>query len=437
MAIDGESRTMWIFEPRVAERVFETMILENQIPVIRNQWLNRTSGVKKNGASIEEITTLSGSSFRAKMFIDATYEGDLMAAAGITYRVGRESSAEFGEPLNGNIPQHARSHQFLHDVDPYVIPGDPQSGLLPRIDAGPIGSQGQADHRVQAYCYRMCLTNHPENRVPFPKPVGYDPQQYDLLLRYIQAGWNSKGIRAKFDPIPNCKTDTNNHGGFSFDNIGMNYQYPEASYEERQRILEEHRTYQQGLLYFLANDPAVPATIREDISEWGLPRDEFVDNGHWPHQIYVREARRMVSDFVMTEHHTFGRKAVPKSVGLGSYGTDVHEIRRIVKDGVVIREGKIATGRDGAPPYAVGYDALVPKRSECENLFVTFALSSSHVAFASIRMEPVFMGTSQSAAAAAVIAMDADQAVQDVDYEALKTVLIQHKQVLAWPPQES
>jgi hypothetical protein len=244
------------------------------------------------------------------------------------------------------------------------------------------------------------------------------------------------GLRwfSKHDPLPNDKWDFNTAtiGG----NLpGASHAWPEASYTQREKIAKEHEDYHRGLLHFLATDARVPEKVRSDMKRFGLPKDEFTDNGGWPHQIYVREARRMVSDLVMTENHTFGRNPVPKSVGLGSYGTDVHEIRRIVKDGVVIREGKIATGRDGAPPYAVGYDAIVPKRSECENLFVTFALSGSHVAFASIRMEPVFMCSSQSAAAAAVLATDANQAVQDVDYEALKAVLIKHKQVLTWLPQ--
>jgi hypothetical protein len=375
---------------------------------------------------------VSGKSFQAKMFIDATYEGDLMAAAGITYRVGREASAEYNEPLNGNIPQHARSHQFLYKVDPYVIPGDPSSGLLPRIDAAPIGTEGQADQRVQAYCYRMCLTNHPENRIPFPKPIGYDAKQYALLLRYIPAGWDSKGIRAKFDPIPNHKTDTNNHGAFSFDNIGMNYEYPDASYEKRQAILEEHRTYQQGLLYFLANDPSVPETIRKDISAWGLPRDEFIDNGHWPHQIYVREARRMVGDTVVTQNHLTGKTATPESIGMGSYNMDSHHVRRYVDaEGYVRNEGDVQAKLAG--PYRIDRGSIFPKKSQAENLLVPVCCSASHIAFGSISMEPVFMILSQSAATAAVLAMEKNCSVQDLPYSTLRAKLIADGQILEKP----
>jgi hypothetical protein len=239
---------------------------------------------------------------------------------------------------------------------------------------------------------------------------------------------------SKHDPLPNDKWDFNT-ATFGGNLPGASHAWPEATYAQRERIAKEHENYHRGLLHFLATDPRVPQKVRQDMQRFGLPRDEFTDNGGWPHQIYIREARRMVSDFVMTENHTFGRQPVAKSIGLGSYGTDVHEIRRIVKDGVVIREGKIAAGRDGAPPYAIGYDAIVPKRAECENLLVPFAMSCSHVAFASIRMEPVFMVTSQSAATAAAIAIDNDIVVQDVHYERLKARLIEDKQVLTWPPQ--
>jgi hypothetical protein len=275
--------------------------------------------------------------------------------------------------------------------------------------------------------------------IPITPPSDYDPKRYEIVARFIEACLaigDDMDLRwfSKHDPLPNDKWDFNT-ATFGGNLPGMSWDWPEASYSSRDQLAKGLEFYHRGLLHFLATDPRVPVKVRKDMQRFGLPKDEFIDNGGWPHQIYVREARRMVSDLVMTEHHTFGRHAVPKSICLGSYGTDVHEIRRIVKDGVVAREGKVAGGRNGAPPYAVGYDAILPKRSECENLFVTFALSSSHVAFASIRMEPVFMCSSQSAATAAVIAMDANQAVQDVDYEALKAVLIKHKQVLTWPPQ--
>ncbi len=446
----------YAIEPHKAEQVFTDMAKEAGVKV---HFGARLASVKKNGARITELVMENGDVFRAKVFIDTSYEGDLMAKAGVTYTLMREGNAKYGETLNGihytekYIPRtnhlkpgpHGRvpGGQGVWDrdfpLDPYVAKGDPKSGLLPLINEGDPGKQGDPAPGVQAYCFRLCLTTNPANMIPITPPSDYDPKRYEIVARFIEACLaigDDMDLRwfSKHDPLPNDKWDFNT-ATFGGNLPGASHAWPEASYNDREKIAKEHEDYHRGLLHFLATDSRVPEKVRKDMQRFGLPKDEFTDNGGWPHQIYVREARRMISDLVMTEHHTFGRQAVPKSVGLGSYGTDVHEIRRIVKDGVVAREGKVATGRDGAPPYAVGYDAIVPKRSECENLFVTFALSSSHVAFASIRMEPVFMCSSQSAAAAAVIAMDANQAVQDVDYAALKAVLIKHKQVLTWPPQ--
>lgn len=427
-AIDGENRTMWIFEPHVAETVFEDFVKEYSISVHRDAWLDRANGVTKQDGRIVAVRTLAGDTFRAKVFIDATYEGDLMAAAGVSYHVGRESTATYGEKWNGvqtGVLHHR--HYFMADVSPYKIPGDPASGLLRRISAEPPGEFGAADKRVQAYCYRMCLTNHAENRVPFEKPEGYDPTQYELLLRVFESGWREHF--QKFDPIPNHKTDTNNHGPFSTDNIGMNYDYPEASYERRREILAEHKRYQKGLMYFMANDPRVPQDVRNAMSQWGLAKDEFTDNGNWPHQIYVREARRMVGAFVMTEHEVLGKRDVAMSVGMGSYAMDSHNVQRYVKpDGFVQNEGDIGVKPD--KPYAIDYRALTPKQGECENLLVPVCLSSSHIAFGSIRMEPVFMILGQSAATAAVMAIDGNTPVQLVPYEKLRTRLLADDQRL-------
>lgn len=425
-AIDGNNRTMWIFEPHAAEAVFEALIREYDIPVHRDHWLDREDGVAMDGKRITAITTLNGKTFRGKMFIDATYEGDLLAAAGVSYTVGRESNQTYGETLNGNQPGR-RSHQFTKDVDPYVVPGDPSSGLLPRIQAGSTGELGAGDHRVQAYCFRVCMTNVPDNRVPFPKPEGYDPAQYELLLRAIQA--HGGYVFNKFDPIPNGKTDTNNHGPFSTDNLGMNWDYPDASYERRAEIIAEHRTYQQGYHYFLCNDPRVPETVRARYSEWGLAKDEFVDNGHWPHQIYVREARRMVSDFVVTENHLTFSVPTPRPVGMGSYNMDSHNVRRYVdEDGKVRNEGDVQVRL--SKPYPIDYGAIVPRKSECENLLVPVCVSASHIAFGSIRMEPVFMILGQSASQAAKLALEQGVAVQDIDYDTLRDRLLEAGQVL-------
>ncbi|MGC1275567.1 MAG: FAD-dependent oxidoreductase [Planctomycetaceae bacterium] len=426
-ALDGENRTMWLFEPHVAEAAFEQFVKEYEIPVVRNEWLDRKAGVKKDGERITSITMLSGKTYRGKMFIDATYEGDLMAAAGVTYTVGRESNETYGETLGGVQAARAVSHQFEKPVDPYVVPGDKSSGLLPRIHDGDPGRDGEADHRIQAYCYRLCMTDVAENRVPFPKPSNYDPQQYELLARYLDAGW--RGVWNKFDRIPNGKTDTNNHGAFSTDDIGMNYDYPEASDDERKAILKEHENYQKGLLWFLSNDPRAPEDVRRRMQPWGLAKDEFVDNGNWPHQIYVREARRMVSDYVQTEQDCRRLRICDDSVGLGSYNMDSHNVQRYVdENGHARNEGDIQISPGGS--YAVSYRSIVPKKGEAENLFVPVCLSSSHIAYGSIRMEPVFMILGQSAATAASLAIDAGVAVQDVPYAALKERLVADGQAL-------
>ena len=421
---------MWAFEPRVAEKVFEDLVAEHKIPVVRNEWLDRKGGVEKNGARIVAIRTLSGKTYRGRIFVDATYEGDLMAVAGVSYSVGREANAKYDETLNGVSTKHAVSHQFNRPVDPYVEPGKPESGLLPRIHTGGPGAEGEADKRIQAYCFRMCLTDAPENRIAFAKPEGYDPMQYELLRRYLRSGQNP--VFGKFDPVPNRKTDTNNNGAFSTDNIGMNYDYPEASYERRAEILREHEVYQKGLMYYLANDPGVPEAIRKGMSQWGLPKDEFVDNDHWPHQIYVREARRMVSDFVMTERHLRAIEPTPESIGMGSYNMDSHNTQRYVDaTGHARNEGDFQVGPGGA--YPISYRAIVPKASECTNLLVPVCLASSHVAYGSIRMEPVFIILGQSAGTAAAIALDEKTDVQSVEYSKLQKRLLADKQVLDLP----
>lgn len=427
---DGDTATMWVFEPHVAEAVFEELVAEHEIPVFRDEWLNRTpgQGVLLRDGRIEGITMLSGRTIRGAMFIDATYEGDLLAAAGVDYHVGREANSVYGEKWNGiQVGVLHHRHWFLKPVDPFVVPGDPASGLLPRISSAPPGEKGAGDHRIQAYCFRMCLTNHEPNRIPFPKPEGYDPGQYELLLRVFATGWREHFD--KFDHIQNFKTDTNNHGAFSTDNIGMNYDYPEGSYERRREIIAEHTTYQQGLMYFMANDPRVPEDVRTAMAKWGLPRDEFTDNGGWPHQIYVREARRMIGQYVMTEQDTLDQRPTPESVGMGSYTLDSHNVQRYVKpDGFVQNEGDIGVGVPR--PYEIAYGAIVPRKAQCQNLLVPVCVSSSHIAYGSIRMEPVFMILGQSAATAAVLSLNAGIAVQDLPYAELRERLLADGQVL-------
>ena len=430
-AIDGDARTMWIFEPHVAEKVFEDFIKENEIEILRDEWLDRENGVTMEDNRIVAIKTLSGKEFRGRMFIDATYEGDLMAAAGVSYHVGREANSVYNEEWNGIQTGvfHHRHHFNVLDtpIDPYWIPGDPSSGLLPRISAEDPGVKGEGDHKVQAYCFRTCMSNHPDNRVPFPRPENYDSTQYELLVRIFDAGWRE--WFQKFDIIPNRKTDTNNHGPFSSDNIGMNYDYPEANYERRKEIIKEHEDYQKGLLYFVANDPRVPKEIQEEFQQWGLAKDEFTDNGNWPHQLYIREARRMIGKFVMTENELLKKTPTPESVGMGSYTIDSHNIQRYVTaEGHVHNEGDIGVGLPG--PYEIAYGSLVPKEGEAENLLVPVAVSASHIAFGSIRMEPVFMILGQSAATAAAMAIDREISVQEVPYPELKEQLEKDNQIL-------
>ena len=429
-AIDGNARTMWIFEPHAAEAIFKDYVKENDIAVFNEEWIERENGIKMKAGKIVSIRTLSGKIFNGKMFIDATYEGDLMAAAKVNYHVGRESNSVYHELWNGiqtGVFQHA--HYFKSTIDPYKIPGNASSGLLPLISSDKAETNGSGDKKVQAYCFRMCLTTNPNNSIAFSKPAGYDPSRYELLIRVFNSGWRE--LFNKFDPIPNQKTDVNNHGPFSTDYIGMSYDYPDASYERRKEIIQEHETYQKGLLYFIATDPRIPADVQKEFNTWGLAKDEFADNGNWPNQIYVREARRMISDFVMTENEIMSRKTVPASIGMGSYSLDSHNIQRIVMpDGSVQNEGDIGVG---APkPYEIGYGAIIPKESQCKNLLVPICVSSSHIAFGSIRMEPVFMILGESAATAASIAIDDQVSVQKVNYAKLKKKLLNQNQVLSY-----
>lgn len=422
--------TMWTFEPHVAEKILNDMLNEVSIVIIYNERLDLNKGVEKKDNRIISIKMESGLTFYGKMFIDATYEGDLMAVAGVSYTVGREANETYGETLNGVQTANAINHQFKNPVDPYIIPGKPESGLLPSIldDGGP-GVEGSGDHRVQAYCFRMCLTNVPENRIPFPKPENYNPMRYELLLRYINTGVFD--VLKLSTLMPNGKTDTNNKGAFATDNIGMNYKYPDGDYKIRESIIKEHENYQKGLMWFLANDPRVPDYVRDEVNQWGLPKDEFVDNENWPHQLYIREARRMVSDYVMTQYDCEGVVVPVDPVGLAAYTMDSHNVQRYVdKYGKVRNEGDVEVG--GFSPYPISFKSIVPKRDECTNLLVPVSLSASHIAFGSIRMEPVFMVLGQSAATAAVLAIDEEENIQEISYNLLENQLLKDGQVLKW-----
>jgi hypothetical protein len=427
-AIDGENRTMWIFEPHAAEQAFEKMIADNKITVLREELLDREKGVVRKNGSVVSIQTLSGKTFTGKVFIDATYEGDLMAAAGVKYTIGREASSVYNEQWNG-VQKNAfhHGHYFKAKISPYKVPGNPASGLLPRISSEYPGEDGTGDNKIQAYCYRLCLTKVPENKVPITKPQGYDTLQYELLARLSEANWNE--FFGKYDPIPNAKTDVNNHGPVSFDNIGMNYDYPEASYERRREILKEHELYQRGILYFMATHPRVPEKVRKTMNEWGFAKDEFRDNNYWPYNIYVRESRRMLGDYVMTENDVLGKRAVPHSIGMGSYTMDSHNVQRYVtKEGFVQNEGDI--GVAAKEPYKIDLGSIMPKKEECNNLIIPVCVSSSHIAFGSIRMEPVFMILGQSAGTIASIAVAKKKNIHDLTYDEIKSRLASDGQIL-------
>lgn len=420
----------WTFEPSVAEQVYRDMLKQDHVPVVFRERLDLKQGVQKKGPRITSIKMESGKTFSARMFIDATYEGDLMAKAGVKYTVGREANSQYKETLNG-VQLGSKTHQFKVPVDPYVKPGDPSSGLLPGIQGTDPGQHGEGDRRVQAYNFRMCLTDVADNKLPFPKPAGYDPLRYELLLRYINAGvWDAFGPKGSIIMMPNRKTDVNNNGGFSTDNIGMNYDYPDGDYATRDKIIQEHIQYQQGMMWFLANDPRVPEQVRKDTNRWGLCKDEFLSTSGWPHQMYVREARRMVSAYVMTQDNCQGRITAEDAVGMAAYGMDSHNTQRYAKDGRVYNEGDVQV--HGFTPYPVAYRSLVPKQDECDNLLVPVCLSATHIAYGSIRMEPVFMVLGQSSATAAVQAIDAKVAIQQIDYSQLKARLVADKQILAW-----
>lgn len=429
VALDTAYKTMWVFEPHVAEAVFEQLITEHKIIVHRDQWLDRSEGaLKKKQNKILSFATLDGATYRAKMFIDASYEGDLMAAAGVSYRVGRESNAAYGERYNGvqkGIFHH--KHHFVEKIDPYKIAGEPASGLIPEVSADAPGNNGDADKRIQAYCYRLCMSTAPENRVPFPKPEGYDSKRYEILSRLFAAGW--RDVFPKFNTIPNRKTDTNNHGPFSSDYIGANYDYPDATYQRRRAIIKDHELYQKGYLYFLANDPTVPPDIQSKMNTYGLARDEFKENGNWPYQLYVREARRMLSDVVMTEQDALGKTKILCPIGMGSYALDSHNTQRyITPEGYIQNEGDIGVRPD--KPYSIDYGAIIPKENEATNLLVPVCVSSTHIAYGSIRMEPVFMILGQSAAVAAALCIDNQVPVQQLNFLALQNQLRSVGQIL-------
>ncbi|MFW6371065.1 MAG: FAD-dependent oxidoreductase [Bacteroidota bacterium] len=450
----GNEDAMWTFEPSAALKVYEEMMAPEKIDVVYKQRLNRENGVKKQGQKIVEIEMESGEKYRGKVFIDATYEGDLMATAGVTYTYGRESNKEYDETLNGvqandvgmtlnrSISRNSIHHNFIDGVDPYIEKGDPSSGLLPFIIEGGPGIDGHGDKGIQAYCFRMTLTDHPDNRIPFKKPDDYNELEYELLFRNYEAAegpieemyhYGDPLVPWINTPMPNRKTDTNNQKGFSTDFIGQNHDYPEASYEERERIIERHRSYQQGLMWTLAFHPRIPQKVRDVVSKWGTCKDEYKSEDGWQQQLYIREARRMLSDYVMTQRHCEGFDVAEDPISLAAYGMDSHQVQRYVDaNGYVQNEGNVEA--HGFPPYPISYRSIIPKKGECNNLLVPVCVSSTHIAFGSIRMEPVFMILGQSAATAAALAIDHGVDVHSLDYNILKKQLLKDKQILSHNP---
>jgi hypothetical protein len=419
----------WYFEPKVAERVLLTWLEEVGVRPLFRRFLSK---VHKENNRITSIELEGGLKVRAKVFVDCSHEGDLMAMAGVSYHVGREDNTVYGETLNG---AHVREyHQFDRVVSPYIVENDASSGLLPGIETSEY-VQGAGDARVQAYNFRLCLSKDPNNQKPFEKPAGYDEREYELLARYIRGAWEN--YMRKYDEIRGDKCDMNNYGALSSDFIGRNFDYPEGDYATRERIFQEHVTFQKGLMWFRTNDPRVPADMREGWSQWLLTRDEFPDCGGWPHQLYIRESRRMVSDYIVTEADCRGDRECDDPVGMGSYTLDSHNCRRFVsyENGVtrVLNEGDVQVP---TPPYKISRRSITPRKSECENLLVVYCAAASHIAYGSLRMEPVFMLLGQSAAtiaALAILAGSTPGAVQDVPYNELRPILERDGQVLEVP----
>jgi len=421
----------WLHEPHVAEDIFHQMLTSAGVTLVEHARLREANGVRKQGTHITSIDMENGDTFAAQVFIDSSYEGDLMAQAGVTWTYGRESSAQYGESLAG-VRDKTPLHQFLVDVPAKDAAGK----LLPEISTAVPPPPGSADKAVQSYNFRMCFSSAPD-RVAFAKPAGYVPHRYELLARLIEARAKAEGrtpalsTLLKIDRLPNGAADVNNQGAFSTDYIGGSWDYPNASYAKRDQIWQAHKDYQAGLFYFLANDPAVPAAVRAEISAWGLCAAEFADTDHWPRQLYIREDRRMVGEYVMVQQDLQTNLTKPDPIGMGSYNSDSHNVERIVADGFARNEGDMQVA---VKPYQIPYRVMLPKRAEADNLLVPVAFSASHVAYSSVRMEPQYMILGQAAGVAAKMAIDAKLAVQAIDTTALTAKLRTQGAVMEYSP---
>ena len=429
----------WQFEPKAAAALFDEYLDAPTIEVVKDQRIDRVTKLHTTIQSVTLVPTYGEPRvtqvIAAKMFIDCTYEGDLMPLAGVSYTLGRESNRTYRETLNGvhfidYLERRGGRHQFPDGVSPYITPGDPSSALVWGVTEGRLGESGGGDQLIQAYNFRICLTDSVENQLPITRPADYDSTKYELLARLFRVQPELVGLNDYFiwSKMPNRKTDINNRGGFSTDMIGANQEWPEGSFETRKRIYDAHVSYTKGLLYFMATDPRVPENLRREVKKWGYPKDEFVSTGHFTPQLYIREARRLVGEGVLTQNNCQGKVKVDDPIGMGSYPMDSHNTQRIIINGMVKNEGNVEKG--GFDPYPISYRTITPKREECTNLLVPVCLSTSHIAFGSVRMEPVFMILGESAAVAAVQAINEGNPVQEIDYGTLKAQLEANGQVL-------
>lgn len=424
----------WTFEPKVAERVFNEWVAEAGVRVF---FSHRLASIAKSDKTITALRTENGAEFAAAVFIDSSYEGDLMKAAGVSYAIGRESQSKYGESLAGRrelLPGH---HQFAAPVSPF----DEAGKMLPYVQPlEKAGLPGEGDGKIQAYCFRICLTDREENRLPLPRPANYDPKRYGLVKNYLAALGESArlGHFMGISKMPNGKTDINSGGPVSTNLFGASWEYPEASYQRRAEIWDEHLTWAQGLLYYLANDPAVPARIRAEMSQYGLAKDEFPDTGHWPHQLYVREGRRMLGEHILTQSDLEVHRGKHDSIGMGGYNIDIREVQWVATDVFLfprVQKQIFMEGYVSQPvePYQIPYRSLLPKASEADNLLVTSCISASHVAYSSIRMEPQYMLLGHAAGAAAAQAVQSNRTVHRIDISELQSRLRKQSQILSLP----
>ena len=420
-----KDNSVWTYEPHVAARVTDAMLKEAGVSVLTKQTLE---GVEKAGARIVGLRT-SGGMHTAKVFIDATYEGDLMARAGVVWHIGRESRDEYGESFAGR--QYPKEKMAINGFDANGLP-------LPFITSVRPGDDQAGEETVMVYSFRLCLTKNPANRVPFPEPQTYDPARFELIRRYFQKYPNAP-LPWDLYPLPGDKFDANNGIGkmFSMGLVGEANGWCASDPAGRAKLWEKHKQYTLEFYKFLTTDPAVPAKIRATMAELGLCRDEFPETKHWSPQLYVREGRRMDGRMILTQNDVLKDAQKEDPIAISSFPIDSHDCRRLALADGVINEGTIfpvrMPGRRHGYAYHIPYRAITPSASECSNLLVPVALSATHVAYSSVRVEPTWMAIGQGAGVAAALAAKAGVTVQALDYPTLRTRLLAQKVVLELP----